>query len=264
MSDFLYEMGVLSHARAALIDEVAMDARAHHRPRPSQLDTSQFGLIAEIKFSAPSAGVLQSHDDPVAAAVKQALAYEAAGAVAISVLTEPSRFGGALEHLVAVAEAVDIPVMRKDFIVDPAQILEARAHGAGGVLLIVRMLDDVRLDQMMALAQELGLFVLLEAFDEADLLRTAQYPGAIVGLNCRDLATLDVDVDRFETLKHAFPAGVHRVAESGLAQPDDARRVAELGYGLALVGSALMRSDDPTALVGKMTAAGREALCTSM
>ena len=264
MSDFLYEMGVLSHARAACIDEVALDARAHHRPPPPQLDTDRFGVIAEIKFSAPSSGVLRTHADPIAAAVARAKAYEEAGAHAISVLTEPTRFGGSLEHLAAVAEAVDIPVMRKDFIVDPAQVLEARAHGAGGVLLIVRMLEDARLDQMMDLASELDLFVLLEAFDEDDLGRSARYPDAIVGLNCRDLTSLDVDPGRFEALAHAFPDGACRVAESGLSVPEDARAVASLGYGLALVGSALMRSDDPKQLVAEMTAAGREESCTFM
>jgi indole-3-glycerol phosphate synthase len=264
MSDFLLEMGVLSHARAACLDEVALDALAHHRPPPPVLDTEQFGVIAEIKFSAPSAGVLRSPADPIMAAVERALTYEAAGAHAISVLTEPTRFGGSLEHLAAVAAAVDIPVMRKDFLVDPAQVLEARAHGAAGVLLILRMLDDVRLDQMVDLAQELGLFVLLEAFDRDDLDRAGRYPGAIVGLNCRDLSSLQVDMGRLESLQAAFPEGVCRVAESGLSEPSHARKVASLGYGLALVGSALMRSDDPKQLVADMTAAGREESCTFM
>lgn len=258
MTDFLSEMGIVSHARVACIDEVALDALARHRPLPPELMMDRFGLIAEIKFSAPSSGVLQSHPDPVAAAVERARAYEQAGALAISVLTEPTRFGGSLTHLAAVAEAVDIPVMRKDFLVDPAQVLEARAHGAGGVLLIIRMLDDVRLDQMTALAHELGLFVLLEAFDGDDLNRAARYPRSIVGLNCRDLSTLQVDVGRFQALQDAFPEGVCRVAESGIASPEDARSVASMGYGLALVGSALMRSDDPKQLVADMTAAGRE------
>jgi indole-3-glycerol phosphate synthase len=257
-------MGVLSHARAACLDEVALDALAHHRSPPPELDTDRFGLIAEIKFSAPSSGVLQAHTDPVGAAVERALKYEAAGAHAISVLTEPTRFGGSIEHLTAVSAAVQIPVMRKDFIVDPAQVLEARAHGAGGVLLIIRMLDDVRLDQMMDLAHELGLFVLLEAFDGDDLKRAGRYPGSIVGLNCRDLRSLQVDVSRLETLQNSFPDGVCRVAESGLSCAEDARKVALMGYGLALVGSALMRSDDPTQLVADMTAAGREASCTFM
>jgi len=260
VSDFLAEMGVLSVARAAHVDAVAMDSQAHHRPPPIPVNTEGFGLIAEIKFSAPSAGVLRIEDNPVAAAVDQARVYEAAGARAISVLTEPSRFGGSIEHLAAVCTAVDIPVMRKDFLVDPVQVLEARAAGASGILLILRMLDDARLYQMVELAQELGMFILLEAFDGEDLARAADIKGVLLGLNCRDLSTLEVDSGRFEALSSAFLGEQVRVAESGMSHPEDARRVAGMGYTLALVGSALMRSEDPGALIADMTAAGQEGL----
>jgi len=263
MSDFLSEMGLISLARAAALDEVSLDARAHHLPSPPPLDVRAFGLIAEIKFSAPSSGTLRDHADPVTAAVDRARSYEAAGALAISVLTEPTRFGGSLEHLSAVSEAVEIPVMRKDFLVDPAQVLEARAYGAAGVLLIVRMLDDARLDQMVALARELGMFVLLEAFDGEDLSRMERHRDALQGLNSRNLSTLDVEMSRFEEHVDAFPDGVCRVAESGLETVKDIQRVAQLGYDLALVGTALMKSDDPARLVRDMTAAGREESCTS-
>ena len=263
MSDFLSEMGLISHARAMALDEVSLDARAHHRPSPPVLDVHGFGVIAEIKFSAPSAGTLQAHDDPIAAAVTRAQAYESAGASAISVLTEPTRFGGSMDHLSAVADAVEIPVMRKDFLVDPAQILEARAYGAAGVLLILRMLDDARLDQMMALAKEFGMFVLLEAFDREDLARAHRYSDVLVGLNSRNLATLEVESSRFETLFSAFPKDVRTVAESGLGTVEDIQRVARLGYDMALIGTALMKADDPAKMVSEMTAAGREASCTS-
>ena len=263
MSDFLSEMALISHARAASLDEVSLDARAHHRPAVSNLSVKGFGLIAEIKFSAPSVGVLRTDHDPIAAAVERARSYESAGAYAISVLTEPTRFGGSLEHLAAVADAVRIPVMRKDFLVDPAQILEARAYGAAGVLLILRMLDDARLDQMVELANELGMFVLLEAFDSADLERASQYPRALVGLNCRNLRTLAVEPERFERHVGAFPEGVLKVAESGLETVEDVRRIAELGYEMALVGTALMRADKPEQLVAAMIAAGRDASCIS-
>jgi indole-3-glycerol phosphate synthase len=259
MSDFLASMGVLSAVRAAHIDAVAVDAKAHHRPPAPVLDDDGFGLIAEIKFSSPSGGVFVGEDHPIAAAIERARAYEAAGAKAISVLTEPTRFGGHLDHLAAVSEAVNIPVMRKDFLVDPIQVLEARAHGAGGVMLIIRMLDDHRLDQMVQLALELGMFVLLEAFDGADLTRAADHRGVLLGLNCRDLRTLDVDPSRFERLASAFPPGFIRVAESGLVGPEDVSTVARLGYGMALVGSALMSSTCPGQLVTRMTAAGAGA-----
>ena len=260
MSGFLAEMGLLSAARAAHVDSVMVDTQAHHRTPPVPLDVEGFGLIAEIKFSAPSAGVLRTEDDPITGAVKQARIYEDAGARAISVLTEPTRFGGSLEHLAAVCGAVDIPVMRKDFLVDPVQVLEARAAGASGILLILRMLDDARLDQMVELAQELGMFVLLEAFDADDLARAVHFEGALLGLNCRDLSTLQVDSGRLEELADAFPGNHTPVAESGMKTPEDARRVAGQGYSLALVGSALMRSKDPGALIVDMTAAGQEGL----
>ena len=262
MGDFLSEMGVISHARAATLDEVALDAKAHHRASPTPLDVEGFGVIAEIKFSAPSVGTLQTHADPIAAAIERARRYETAGAVAISVLTEPTRFGGSVEHLSAVADSVQIPVMRKDFLVDPAQVLEARAYGAAGVLLILRMLDDARLDQMCSLAEELGMFVLLEAFDQEDLARAQRHPNSLVGLNSRNLATLNVESSRFESLVSAFPNGVRKVAESGLSNVEDIQRVARLGYELALVGTALMRAKDPATMVSEMTAAGREASCT--
>jgi indole-3-glycerol phosphate synthase len=260
MSDFLADMGVLSTVRAAHVDAVAMDVKAHHRPPPPSLDDDGFGLIAEIKFAAPSGGVFVGDAQPIVAAVERARAYEAAGAKAISVLTEPTRFGGHLDHLAAVSEAVNIPVMRKDFLVDPVQVIEARAHGAGGVMLIIRMLDDHRLDQMVQLALELDMFVLLEAFDATDLARATDHRGVLLGLNCRDLRTLAVDPGRFERLAPAFPPGFIRVAESGLVRPEDVGAVSRLGYGMALVGSALMSSRSPGPLVTRMTAAGAGAV----
>jgi indole-3-glycerol phosphate synthase len=177
------------------------------------------------------------------------------------VLTEPHRFDGSLADLEAVAAALDVPAMRKDFLVDPYQVFEARACGAGGVLLIVRMLDDGRMREMLDVADALGMWVLLEAFGGDDLTRaTSQVDGranVLVGLNSRNLRTLEVDIDRFEQLAGAFPAGVPRVAESGLVSPGDAARVAEAGYGLALVGTALMRSGAPQEAARAMIAAGR-------
>jgi indole-3-glycerol phosphate synthase len=221
-----------------------------------------------VKRRAPSAGRLARDEAGTEAlAARLAAAYERGGAAAISVLTEPESFAGNLRDLEAAARATRLPVMRKDFLVDPYQLLEARAAGAAGALLILRILDDGRLDEMLAAAAEMGLFVLLEAFDEGDLERAgaaadqgaARGVQALVGLNARDLTTMRARPDRFRRLAHRFPAGYPRVAESGLAGPADAREVAGLGYQAALVGSALVSSADPSGLAAEMLAAGRTA-----
>ncbi|HKZ74317.1 MAG TPA: hypothetical protein VJ011_09640, partial [Steroidobacteraceae bacterium] len=182
---------------------------------------------------------------------------------------EPSRFDGAMEHLETAAQALAplrVPVMRKDFLVDPYQVLEARVAGAGGVLVILRMLPRRELEALVTSAGELGLFVLLEAFDERDLDLANEIVAAeggrgrlLVGVNCRDLATLQIVPRRLIELAGHLPHGVPRVAESGVTTPADARRVAAVGYDLALVGSALMTAVDPGALVLEMLAAARSA-----
>ena len=157
--------------------------------------------------------------------------------------------------------------MRKDFLVDPYQVLEARANGAGGVLLIVRMVGRDRLVAMLDAAAEQGLFVLLEAFDADDLAIAADLAGerrgrdeqVLMGLNCRDLQTLQIDFARFERLREQLPTGWPAVAESGVITADDAVQVARLGYRLALVGTTLMQRDDPAQAVRELLAAGRGA-----
>ena len=157
--------------------------------------------------------------------------------------------------------------MRKDFLVSPLQVAEARLAGAGGVLLIVRMLSGDTLREMRDLALDMGMFVLLEAFDSEDLARASALlgpsprPDQLVGINTRDLRTLDVDPGRLGRLAEGCPSCVPSVAESGLSSPEDAARAATLGYGLALVGSALMRSPSPGLLVRQMRDAGRRAAC---
>jgi len=215
---------------------------------------------------ARSAGSRAAADVP-AEVVAQATAYAAGGAAAVSVLTEPEQFDGELSHLAAVARAVPVPAMRKDFLIDPYQVLEARAAGAGGVLLIARLLRDELLQEMLDTALALGLFVLLECFDAADIERAAReskrVDGAfgclLLGLNVRDLTTFAIDPSRLEQLVPCFPPGVPRVAESGLASPADARRAASLGYALALAGTALMRAADPVQATATMIEAGRAA-----
>jgi len=255
VSDFLDQMASASRQRARAAQHLP---RAEVPVRPLCLDG--FDLIAEIKLSAPSSGVLASPSDPLVATVTQALAYESGGAAAVSVLTEPSRFGGSLEHLRAVAEAVQLPVMRKDFLVDPVQVDEARAAGASGVLLILGILDDPTLEACLQAASGHGMFVLLEAFDGAEIERAVSFlgPNVLLGINCRDLRTLAVVPDRLRTLVSKCPAGVIRVAESGVMGPADAARLASLGFQLALVGTALMRSTDPEDAVMQMVSAGRQ------
>ncbi len=235
---------------------------------PLRLSAGGFDVIAEFKLRSPAAGPLgvASADWP-----ERVRAYARGGACAVSVLTEPSRFDGALDHLVQAAAALrgaDVPAMRKDFLVDPYQVVEARAAGAGGVLIIVRMLERARLAELLDAAAEHGLFVLLEAFDEADLAaagellgaRASTAPPVLVGLNCRDLATLQVDPERFASLAPRMPAGWPAVAESGVATPADARRMRGLGYRLALIGTALMACADPAVLLREILAAGRTAV----
>lgn len=243
----------------------ALRKRALATPPAPALVLSDFDIIAEVKLRAPSAGSLATPADPVAEAVRRATAYAGAGAAAISVLTEPSRFDGHLDHARAAAAAVSVPVMRKDFLVDPYQVWEARAIGAGGVLVIVRMLDDATLQALVDAAAEAGLFVLIECFDAEDLVRarTVGWSGGqplLVGVNCRDLVTLEVDLARMTSL--SLPAHLPCVAESGVTGPADLPPLVAAGYRLALVGTALMRAASPAELLGDLLLAGRAA-CAS-
>ena len=242
--------------------------RAENTPPapPLRLSPERFDIIAECKLRSPSAGDLSQ---ATASTDARVAAYARGGACAVSVLTEPTRFGGVLSHLADAARALAplaTPVMRKDFLIDPYQVMEARTAGAGGVLLIARMLDRERLGAMLDCAAALGLFVLLEAFDAADLalmqdaLNTRTSSGVIlVGLNCRDLDTLAIDVTRFAALREHMPHGRPWVAESGIVSDEDASTAAELGYELALVGSALMGAREPEYMLSSMLAAGRRA-----
>ncbi len=264
MSDFLATMATSSRARADAAGSVV--ASDFDKPvNPIRLDG--FGVIAEIKQRSPAEGALAEVDSD---RVGRATIYAAGGASAISVLTEPARFDGDLSHLEEVAAACPTtPVMRKDFLVDRVQVLEARRAGASGVLLIAAMLDDATLTGMLDCAFEHGMFVLLEAFDEDDLRRSRplvdRNPDEVgrgqllFGVNTRNLRTLEVDPDRLQNLAPLLPAAVN-VAESGLKTPEDAARAAGWGYRMALVGTALMRSSDPELLVAGMRAAGSEAL----
>lgn len=198
-------------------------------------------IIAECKRRSPSRGVLRTAYDPVAIAS----AYERAGAAAISVLTEPGFFDGALEHLVAVRSAVGIPLLRKDFMVHEYQLLEARAAGADAVLLIVAALADAELRALSAAARGLGLAALVEVHDLEECDRALAAGASIIGVNNRNLRTLLVDLDASRAIAARIPNDVIGVSESGLRTPADLRAMTALGYHAFLIGERFMVEPDP-------------------
>lgn len=198
-------------------------------------------VLAECKRRSPSRGVLKADYDPVA----QAQAYVAGGAAAISILTEPSFFDGDLAHLRAVRAATRLPLLRKDFIIDAYQLLEAQAAGADAVLLIVSALTQVELCALHAAATSRGLAVLVEVHDVEELHRAVDAGAQLVGVNNRNLRTLAVHVRASEEVAAHLPAGMTAVSESGLRQASDLRRLRALGYHAFLVGETLMTSADP-------------------
>ena len=211
------------------------------------------GIIAEVKRRSPSAGDIRADLDPV----RHALAYQAGGAVTISVLTEGAHFGGSLDDLGQVTKAVAIPVLRKDFIVDELQLLEARAAGASLVLLIVRALSDVELKRLAAEARGLGLATLVEAHDRGELDRALVVSPTAVGINNRDLSTFVTDLRVAETLVPAVPKGILAVAESGIDERGAVERLAVTGADLILVGEAVARAHDPAVAVRELSGVPR-------
>ena len=203
----------------------------------------RINVIAECKRRSPSRGVLRPEYDPVAIAGS----YESAGAAAISVLTEPTFFDGALEHLAAVRAAVQIPLLRKDFVVSEYQLLEARAAGADAVLLIVAALSQHELERLSMAARNLGLDTLVEVHDEVELARAIDAGADVIGVNNRNLRTLTVDVEASERLIGRMPSGVIGVSESGLKTSADLKRLKALGYRAFLIGERFMTAPDPGA-----------------
>jgi len=270
MSHFLDEMARSSAARVVAAKRLESLANLERRAAaaapaaPLSLSPAGFDVIAELKLRSPAAGQLGEHTDDWRARVA---AYARGGAAAVSVLTEPSRFDGTLEHLREVARVLaplGVPAMRKDFLVDPYQVVEARAAGAGGVLVIVRMLSRAQITDLLDQAAALGLFVLLEAFDAADLESAREVLGRrspeeriLVGINSRDLQSLKVVQRRFTELAPLLPRQLPCVAESGVSSAADARTMRALGYRLALIGTALMGRDDPGVLLAEILDAAR-------
>ncbi len=224
-------------------------ARPGERAFHAALARDGIGVIAEFKRRSPSAGALRERPE----LLEIVPAYERGGAVAVSILTEGPNFEGSLEDLRAARSACDLPLLRKDFIVDPYQLHEAQAAGADAVLLIVAALAPAELAALHALARELGLDVLVEVHDRAELQAALELGAEIVGINNRDLRDFSVDLLRTERLMAEVPPGVIVVSESGIGNPEQLLRLQERGVQAVLVGESLMRAEDPAAALGELT-----------
>lgn len=245
--------------RRRTVDDAQMAGAAAQAAAPlTVIDTlgapGVVSLIAEVKRRSPSKGDLSAIPDPA----DLAAAYEAGGASVVSVLTEQRRFGGSLADLDAVRARVSVPVLRKDFVVDPYQVTEARAHGADLILLIVAALDDVQLRDLYQHGTELGMTILVEVHDEDELTRAVDLGAPLIGINARNLKTLDVDPQAFGRLAPLLPADRIKVAESGIFGPSDVRAVAAAGADAMLVGEALVTGGTPTQTARTLIDAGRE------
>lgn len=237
----------LAEVEAAALDRApALDAVAALRP------AERVKIIAEVKRASPSRGRLSDIADPASLA----LSYQTGGASAISVLTEERRFLGSLGDLEDVRAAVEVPVLRKDFIADPYQVLEARAAGADLVLLIVAALDQARLAELHELVLQLGMTPLVETHSAEELERALEVGASVVGVNARDLSTFELDRDLFGALADRIPSGVIRVAESAVLHPDDVAHYRRAGADAVLVGEALVTGGDPVATIQSFLAAG--------
>ena len=239
-----------------------MVARAKRCPpaRDFALALSRPGLsvIGEIKRRSPSKGDLAPDLDPA----RLSRAYAAGGAAAISVLTDKDFFGGSPADLESVRNSVELPVLRKDFTVSSTDLCVARWMGADAVLLIVAALRGTELAEFVALAGDLGLAAVVEVHDEAELSTALAARAEVIGVNQRDLSTFEIDPSRAARLCPLIPAGVIKVAESGLSDPHEAGRLYQLGYDAVLVGESLVTSADPTAAVASFVEAGREVSCS--
>ncbi len=235
--------------RRAAVPEVDLAARARDADSPrgfvvalqARIAEGRPGVIAEIKKASPSKGVLREDFDPAAIAAS----YARHGAACLSVLTDRDFFQGSEAYLQQAREACELPVLRKDFIVDPYQVTEARAIGADCILLIAACLDDVQMSELNAQAQALGMDVLVEVHDAGELARALALPGALLGINNRNLRTFEVSLETTIELLPAIPDDRLVVTESGILAPQDVRHMRSHGVHAFLVGEAFMRADDP-------------------
>jgi indole-3-glycerol phosphate synthase len=220
----------------------------HVRDCLPELMTDEISIIAEIKRSSPSKGSLAPINDPAGLAA----IYEEAGATIISVLTEERRFGGSLADLDLVRKAVEIPILRKDFMISEYQFYEARAHGADVVLLIVAALAQNQLDDYFQLSKELGMRALVEVHTQDELERALEISPEIIGVNSRNLKTLEVDTQAFAQLISQIPSGIARVAESGISKREEVVFAHECGATAILVGEALVRAQSPSVAINEL------------
>jgi indole-3-glycerol phosphate synthase len=223
--------------------------------RSALVDRPDVALIAELKRRSPSAGLIRKDFDPAAIA----RAYRAGGAAALSVLTDESFFGGRLEYLAAAKSAAQLPVLRKDFVIDEYQVYEARAAGADAVLLIVRILSGTQIAEYLALARDLGMAALVEAHDRAEVGRALDAGADIIGVNNRDLDTLKISLDTTGELAACVPPGRVLVSESGIGSREDVEHLAGRGVHAVLVGETLMKSADLERATRELTGVGRPA-----
>ena len=259
MATYLDDILAVHRARAAddgrslerVVDQARKASPARDFAGALKRADGSIAVIAEIKRRSPSKGPLAPDLVPGVLA-KQ---YAAGGAAALSVLTDEEHFGGSAADLVEARSSVDIPVLRKDFTVSALDVADARFMGADAVLLIVAALDDAELRDLHGLARELGLAALVEAHDEAEVERALAAGATIVGVNQRDLVTFEVDTDRAVRVAAAIPTDAVKVAESGIREADDARRLSEAGYDAVLVGEHLVTSGDPTRATRSLVAA---------
>lgn len=230
----------------AAVEKAATDAspvRGFAAALRAAMSEGRYGLIAEIKKASPSKGLIRADFDPP----QLALAYATGGATCLSVLTDEPYFQGSDSYLVAARAAVDLPVLRKDFMLDPYQVIEARALGADCVLVIMAAVDDQLASHLIACATDWGMDALIEVHNAEELARAANLPCTLIGVNNRDLKSLQVDLATSETLAARLPAGAIAVSESGLYTPDDLARMSGAGYNCFLIGESLMRQPDVAA-----------------
>lgn len=243
--------------RQTLVSLDQLKERAHHLPCAKDGEAALrspsggVAIISEVKRASPSKGALAAIPDPAALAAM----YEDGGAAVISVLTEQRRFGGSLEDLDAVRAAVDVPILRKDFVISPYQIWEARAHGADLVLLIVAALEQPALTSLIERVHSLGMTALVEVHDRVEALRAVSAGARVIGVNARDLKTLEVNRSVFSNVVEVIPSNIVKVAESGVRAPHDVIDYARQGADAVLVGEALVTHPDPRQAVADMVSA---------